>query len=194
VTRPQIWVVAGPNGAGKSTLAQRYLAGRLPVVNPDEIARAAGSSPIAAGRVALRERHALLSAGHSFAVETTLTGQSELDLMQRARNAGYKVNLAYVGLDDVLLSTARVTLRVRSGGHDVPLDDILRRFDRSTANLSVALRIAHRSWIVDNSGRRRRLLLTCEGARVKHISRALPQWAQRAIAASPLRSSLPGLH
>ena len=37
---PQLWVVAGPNGAGKSTLTRRYLAGRLPIVNPDDIAQA----------------------------------------------------------------------------------------------------------------------------------------------------------
>jgi predicted ABC-type ATPase len=37
---PQLWVVAGPNGAGKSTLANKYLAGRLPIVNPDVIAQA----------------------------------------------------------------------------------------------------------------------------------------------------------
>ena len=37
---PQLWVVAGPNGTGKSTLANKYLAGRLPIVNPDVIAQA----------------------------------------------------------------------------------------------------------------------------------------------------------
>ncbi|MEK9499123.1 hypothetical protein V2H77_22210 [Photorhabdus sp. P32] len=37
--RPQLWVIAGPNGAGKSTLVRRHLTGKLPVVNPDDIAR-----------------------------------------------------------------------------------------------------------------------------------------------------------
>lgn len=37
--RPQIWVVAGPNGAGKTTLTSRWVANRLPIVNPDEIAQ-----------------------------------------------------------------------------------------------------------------------------------------------------------
>ena len=37
--KPQLWVIAGPNGAGKSTLADRYLAGRIPLINPDNIAR-----------------------------------------------------------------------------------------------------------------------------------------------------------
>jgi|GEM_PF-3753757 Uncharacterized protein conserved in bacteria len=34
----QLWIIAGPNGSGKTTLTQRHLAGRLPVLNPDEIA------------------------------------------------------------------------------------------------------------------------------------------------------------
>ena len=42
----QLWIVAGPNGAGKSTLANKYLARRLPVVNPNVIEDAALSQSL----------------------------------------------------------------------------------------------------------------------------------------------------
>ena len=70
---PQLWVFAGPNGAGKSTLVAQRVRGRLPVVNPDEIAQAfplrgAQLDVLAAGRVALTQREALLAAGRSFGI------------------------------------------------------------------------------------------------------------------------------
>jgi predicted ABC-type ATPase len=62
-TKPQLWVIAGPNGAGKSTLVQRYVAGRVPVVNPDDIAREIDphhhgepGTMLRAGRLALQQR------------------------------------------------------------------------------------------------------------------------------------------
>ncbi|HDR9474388.1 TPA: zeta toxin family protein [Burkholderia multivorans] len=186
--RPQLWVVAGPNGAGKTTLTSQHFAGRIPVVNPDEIAnridpqhQGSSATMVAAGRLAIAERQLLLSEGKSFAVETTLTGKGELHLMRQAADRGYKVNLFFVGLDDAQLSAGRVAQRVRSGGHPVPLDDIFRRFDRSLSHLSEALMLADRAFVLDNSGLRRQLLLSLEGGRVKHMTKQLPDWAKTAI-------------
>ena len=70
---PQLWILAGPNGAGKSTLANKYLAGRLPIVNPDVIAQAlAPTDPhgtqvrVQAGREAVRRQEGA-SAGRGLA-------------------------------------------------------------------------------------------------------------------------------
>ncbi len=124
---PQLWVVAGPNGAGKSTLANKYLAGRLLIVNPDVIASAlAPTDPhgtqvrVQAGREAIRRQEDLLAQGVDFALETTLSGNRELALMRRAQDAGYKVNLVYVGVDAATTTLGRIAQRVASGGHTVP--------------------------------------------------------------------------
>lgn len=161
---PQLWVFAGPNGAGKSTLVDRYIAGRLPVVNPDNIARELDPRPgdaqrvLRAGRIAVAERARLLDAGSRFVIEMTLSGKSEIDLMRAALASGYKVNLAYIGLSDLALSIGRVISRVASGGHNVPMPDLVRRFSRSRANLPVAMALAERVFVFDNSSPRRQLL------------------------------------
>ena len=179
---PQLWVFAGPNGAGQSTIADRYAAGRGPVVNPDTIARELPpdldqlTRAVRAGRIAVRQRAALLEARQSFAIETTLTGHSELDLMRAAAAAGFKVNLIYLGVRDVQHSIGRVRERTARGGHDVALADLLRRFDRSLANLRVAMKFADRVILIDNSGRRRQLVLVREGDRVKYIASERPEW------------------
>lgn len=178
MTRPQLWVFAGPNGAGKSTFVDRYVRDRIPVVNPDNIVRSldpalgAAARLALAGRRAVRERADLLASHRSFAIETTLTGHSELDLMRAARLAGYKVNLIYIGLASVQNSVSRVRERALRGGHDVPMADLLRRF----ANLPRAIALADRSILLDNSGEHRRLLHSREGGRVKFTAAALPEW------------------
>ncbi len=99
--RPQLWVFAGPNGAGKSTLVRTYwVAARIPVVNPDDIARSIKSDHLGeaaimlqAGKEAAKLRQEHLASARSFAIETTLSGHSELRVMEDARAAGFKVNL-----------------------------------------------------------------------------------------------------
>lgn len=193
---PQLWVFAGPNGAGKSTLVARQVRGRVPVVNPDDIARTrppaldGGVDVLTAGRVAVELRERYLRARESFAIETTLTGRGELSLIARANDAGYAISLYYVGLDDLALSVRRVATRVASGGHDVPRADLFRRFDRSRSNLAEALRLADRAFVLDNSGQRRRLVLVRSGGRARIVSRRVPPWVEAAVPAD-LRAPAP---
>ena len=186
---PQLWVFAGPNGAGKSTLVDRHAAGRLPVINPDNIARelprapSGGPDERAAGERAIAERASRLAARDTFGFETTLSGNSELRLMREAASAGYKVNLVFVGVRDPETSAARVGERVASGGHDVPREHTDRRYARTMANLPVAMGIADRSIVLDNSGERHRLLLVRENGRTRFVADVMPGWAARAIPA-----------
>lgn len=200
MSSPQLWVIAGPNGAGKSTLARRYLAGRIEIVNPDDIAQQIApdrrDDPAVAGRagrIAIERRRALLAAGQSFAFETTLTGHSERTFMAEARDRGFKVNLVFVGIRDVAQSDSRVIERVKRGGHDVQRSDLERRYGRSMANLPAAMQIAHRVLVLDNSEERRRLILSRENGRTKLVSRRLPQWAREAIPAELRRIKARGI-
>lgn len=61
----QLWVVTGPNGAGKSTIADRWLAPRISVISPDNIAITQTVSPVRAGKLAIKEQEQLLTAGGS---------------------------------------------------------------------------------------------------------------------------------
>lgn len=187
--KPQLWVIAGPNGAGKSTLADRYIAGRIPVINPDNIAYAnPGMSPIQAGKLAIAQQNQLLAARASFAWETTMSGKRELHLMTEAKAAGYKVNLVFVGIRDPSASLLRITQRVAAGRHDVPPADVQRRFQRCMENLPGALQLADRALVFDNSGERRRLVLSQELQQTKRIAPNLPKWLVDALPSTIRRS------
>lgn len=186
--KPQLWIVAGPNGAGKSTLVAQHALARQIIINPDDIAKRIGPGHQAetavkaqAGREALQRRKALLEERQTFGIETTLTGRSEIQLMCQAKEQGYKLNLVYVGLDRVEKSSSRVGIRVLKGGHDVPEEDILRRFGRSLGNLPEAIKVADRAFVLDNSGRQYRLACSIENGHLRFMAKAVPAWAIQAL-------------
>jgi predicted ABC-type ATPase len=135
---PSVVVLGGPNGSGKSTAAPRLLQGSLKVdefVNADTLALGLSAFrpedvAIEAGRITLARLDALASQHRSFAFESTLASQSLARRLERLKKAGYTVHIVYLWLPDVDLAVARVAERVRSGGHDVPVDAIRRRFKR----------------------------------------------------------------
>ncbi len=74
------------------------------------------------------------------------------------RNQGYEVIVYYLRLPSVNMAIDRVKLRVSEGGHDVPEEDIRRRFGRSWENFRVVYRELADAWVVfDTSGREPRI-------------------------------------
>ncbi|WP_454882973.1 zeta toxin family protein [Sphingomonas oryzagri] len=184
---PQLWIVAGPNGAGKTTLVSRRLDLRIAVVNPDtiaqEIPRVDGRlDERRAGEIAIERRNNLLARGADFAIETTLAGNSALRFLKTAKKANYKVTLVYVGLASADLSVQRVLDRVRQGGHAVPVTALERRYPDTMSKLAQAILLADRSYIFDNSSRRRRLLVIRDQGRTRYVAPDLPEWADVSLA------------
>ena len=135
---PTICIIGGCNGAGKSTLARELLP-RLDIgrfLNADLIAK--GLSPVnpalaafTAGRRLLEEASGLIEARSSFALESTLSGKTYVKLLREAKERGYRLVLHYIMIGSATQAVERVRLRVLTGGHHVPEDDIRRRYERS---------------------------------------------------------------
>lgn len=140
---PNLYIIAGPNGAGKTTASYSLLPDILHCpnfVNADEIAR--GLSPFApelvniqAGRIMLQRIEELLSQHVDFAIETTLSTRSYVQLVHRAQSLDYKVHLIFFFLETEEQAIQRVVQRVSNGGHGIPEADIRRRFHRGIYNL-----------------------------------------------------------
>jgi len=135
-------IIGGCNGAGKTTLARELLPqlGIMRFLNADEIAK--GLSPLdptlvafKAGRLLIEEMRLLMDAGTSFAIESTLSGRTYVVMLREARKLGYRILLHYIMIGSASQAVERVSLRVSLGGHDVPEDDIRRRFERSRKHL-----------------------------------------------------------
>lgn len=183
----QLWVFCGPNGAGKSTLYRRLFDKKIRYINPDDIEKklqlcypdiSKTNSQVIAAREALILRAEYLDNRYTFAIETTLSGHSELNLIKKAKDKGYKINLIYVGLSSKYQSLARVKTRVFIGGHNIPLEAINRRYAKSLDNLLQASLLADRLFIFDNSGKKHRLLLTFKNKYISYKSKRQPNWYQ----------------
>lgn len=74
----------------------------------------------------LREK--LLEAKKRFSFETVFSHESNLDIMRRATEHGYKVYFYFVSTEDPEINKYRVALRVRKKGHYVPEDRIESRY------------------------------------------------------------------
>jgi predicted ABC-type ATPase len=153
---PWLWLIGGPNGGGKSTYAPSLAARVEEIVRPDEIAETLAALPLpgrysAAGRLAIRRIQTLFRERRSFAIETTLAGRRYLQLLLRAKSAGWSTGVAYVGLATADLAIERVRERVNRGGHDVPPMDVRRRYERSLINLVRVSKSVDRLVVLDNS-------------------------------------------
>jgi|SRR5580704_17788840 predicted ABC-type ATPase len=151
-------MVAGPNGAGKTTLVRTLRQTGVEFgeyINPDDIATELHGSyderVRQAQAIADRRREACIEARRSFSFETVMSHPSKLDILVRAKAAGFFVQLFFVGIDDPQTNIERVRLRVAQGGHDVPNDKIVPRWHRTMASLHRAIKIADLSFLFDNS-------------------------------------------
>ncbi|MDA8254890.1 MAG: zeta toxin family protein [Betaproteobacteria bacterium] len=157
----KIVIIAGPNGAGKTTFAREFLpneAGCPVFVNADLIA--AGIAPFQpetvafrAGRLMLEEISAHVAAGRNFAFETTLSGLTYATMVPEWRSAGYQVKLLFLSLASEEEAIARVAMRVRQGGHNIPPAIIRRRFVSGIKNFHDVYQSRVDFWQrFDNSG------------------------------------------
>jgi predicted ABC-type ATPase len=96
-------------------------------------------------------RECMLKEKKRFSFETVFSHPSNLDIMQRAVAAGYKVYLYFVSTESPEINKYRVKLRVLQKGHDVPEDKIENRYYRSLALLYDAAEIAYQAFFFDNS-------------------------------------------
>lgn len=158
--RKNVYIIAGPNGSGKTTFASKFLpyyVRCLNFVNADLIAQ--GLSPfsprdaaIKAGKLVLSQIHEFARAGVDFSFESTLAGKSYVNFFKELRTRGYKLHLFFLWIPDEELAIARIKDRVSEGGHNVPTQDVRRRFKRSVPNFFKLYRFLFDSWMLfDNA-------------------------------------------
>ena len=154
---------AGVNGAGKSTFFKSLSLASTSVdlgvrVNTDEIVREQlggdwkdKKAQMMAGRIAIKTIKNCLNNGLSLNQETTLSGRTIITTIKNAKANGFSIELYYVGLESAQLSIDRVASRVLKGGHGIPEEDILRRYDKSFEHLKIILPLCDKVLVYDNS-------------------------------------------
>lgn len=172
-----LYIISGCNGAGKTTASVTVLPEILDCrefVNADEIAK--GLSPfnpegvaIEAGRLMLQRIKYLVKGEDSFAIETTLSTRSYSKLILEAKKLGFDVKLLFFWLPTPEHAIARVAQRVSEGGHNIPTDVILRRYQAGIENLfNIYIPIVD-SWMLIENDRNPRVIIADGGTDGTHI-------------------------
>ena len=189
--RPIAICIAGSNGSGKSTFYTAALKPflNLPFVNADEISKgllspASDARSLEAAMLAESQRKALVADRQSFIFETVFSdseGQKVAFLLE-LQNAGYLVQLIFIGIQSSNVSQARVIDRVQRGGHDVPDDRITSRFPKTLENLRRAMAQIENILLVDNNQADKPfmpIMILQKGIAVWQTNDPLPLWVKR---------------
>lgn len=183
--RPTLFLIAGPNGAGKSTFYATVLAERIaaPFINADIIQRdeLLDPSPEAsyrAAEIAGEKRREHIVSGQSFVMETVFSHPSKLELLNDARDAGFRIIVFHLALASADLAVARVAARIDEGGHPVPEEKIRQRFARNGPLIRQAALLADRAMVFDASALNQRPEVLLELAHGQVVRRAgrVPEW------------------
>ncbi len=152
-SQKKLIIVGGPNGSGKTTLARELLdEQKITYISADDIAyELAPKNPesvrVKAGKEFFLRLENAISSGENILIESTLSGKSLYSLVKRYKEEnGYSLILIFVYLANYEICAERVATRVFTGGHDVPLHDIKRRFPRSLQNFWYVYRKVSDSW------------------------------------------------
>ncbi|MCH5264270.1 MAG: zeta toxin family protein [Lachnospiraceae bacterium] len=148
--KPEIVVFAGPNGSGKSTFTE-LLKPPIDYINADEIKKHLKCSDMEAAKLAERQREEHLENMEEFCFETVMSTERNLHLLQRAKEKGYFIRCYYILTANPIINVYRVKSRVKAGGHDVPEDKVISRYDRALDLVKYVVEVSDICHIYDNS-------------------------------------------
>lgn len=192
--RPLLIVIGGPNGSGKTTITDKVLhhgwRENAIYINPDSVAKdkfGDWNSPDAvlkAAKYCTELRYECLSSHRSMIFETVLSSAEKVDFIMKAKAEGYFIRLFFISTESPTINAARIVKRYMEGGHSVPIEKVVSRFQRSIDNCRVLSKLVDRCYVYDNSvdGQEARLLFRLsEGELVKQYPGEIPSWAKNIL-------------
>jgi predicted ABC-type ATPase len=189
--KPVLIVIAGPNGSGKTSTTRLVIkhewAEQCVYINPDEIAQTKfgdWNDPNAVRKsVEYCEewREQLLKDHKDFIFETVLSSEGKVDFLRRAKEEGYFIRMFFICTQNPTINAARIAKRVMEGGHDVPIQKIISRYEKAILNAQRVAQFADRVYVYDNSidnENAHLLFRTADGHFAKQYVDSIPEWAE----------------
>ena len=146
-------IIGGVNGVGKSSLTGVLAAESNDlgvIIDTDKITAAMGGNKINGGKEAIARINNSIEKGINFTQETTLSGSRTLKTIKKARELDYFIRLYYVGVNSADESIKRIKNRVEKGGHDIPEQDVKRRYNKRFEDLANILPYCNEVKFYDN--------------------------------------------
>lgn len=146
-------IIGGVNGTGKSSLSGVLAAESSElgiIIDTDKITADSDGDRIKGGKAAIERINNSLNKGINFTQETTLSGVRTLKTIKKAIEKDYYIKLYYIGIDTAEESIRRIKNRVEKGGHDIPQEDVIRRYNKRFDDLLTILPYCNEVHFFDN--------------------------------------------
>ena len=125
------------------------------------------------------QRH--LENNESFGFESTYSGRSRPGIIKAAAARGYEIEAIFVGTNRPEINIERVKNRSASRtGHDVPENEVRRRWHAAQANLTATARYVTTVEVLDNTREIRRIA-TLSRKRRQGPAKPMPRWADNLV-------------
>jgi predicted ABC-type ATPase len=149
----QLIIVGGANGSGKTTFARAFLEDKDYIfLNADEIAKSISPTQmdkykVTAGKLFFERFQQITANKQNVLIESTLSGKYLLKHLP-GLSEQYEITMFYVFINNIKVCIERIKERVKKGGHHVPTEDVIRRFDRSLYNFWCLYKNKVHKWYV----------------------------------------------
>lgn len=171
-------IIGGVNGVGKSSFTgvlKEQSTDLGIIIDVDKITAELGGNALAGGRIAVQKIRDCLDKGISFTQETTLSGRKTEATAREAKEQGYHVRLFYIALDTAEESKQRIQNRVRRGGHNIPDDDVERRYSGRWEAVRKVLPYCNEAEFYDNDNGFVKVAEYKNGE-VRPVGELMPKW------------------
>lgn len=156
-THKTIYVVGGTNGVGKSTIREELLGSSIPYINADFIAKELKTQHASLMLAELARQYGseqmkkYITAGDSFAFENNLHEAKTYQWLEEMQRKGYRIELYYVGVNNLQITTKRIQERVKRGEHHVPPNEVIARYENGLKLLRHYFSMPDKLLIIDNT-------------------------------------------
>ncbi len=136
-------VIGGVDGVGKTSMLGILSARRQDIgiiIDADFIDE----------KTAVQRINTFIEKGIDFTLETTLSDSYIFETIKTARDSNYYIRIYYIAVNTAEECIKRIQNRVRKGGHNVPDDVVVERFQHRLDDLLSVLAYCNEAFIYDN--------------------------------------------
>jgi predicted ABC-type ATPase len=176
-----IYVVGGTNGVGKSTIREELLGPSIPYINADFIAHQLKGQHASLMLAELARQYGseqikkYIASGNSFAFENNLHEAKTFQWLEEMQKSGYHIELFYVGVENLAITTNRIQERVKRGEHHVPPNEVFARYENGLKLMRYYFSMPDKILMIDNT-RKRYACLEAEKGKIVFYPSNSPQW------------------
>lgn len=116
--------------------------------------------------------------GIDFTLESTLSDSYILETIKTSRDNNYYIRLYYIAVNTAEESIRRIQNRIRKGGHNVPDNIVLARFQHRLDDLIAILPYCNESFIYDNENGFAEKA-ECGNGRLVIKDKDIPEWLEK---------------